>query len=67
MDLLSQIEGGRRRLSSKAWEGIVIGSCVHCTTRLEVGDKRLKGEAEERKRREEERMAGVLAKLGMKI
>ena len=34
---------------------------------MEVGDKRLKGEVEERKKREEERMAGVLAKLGMKI
>ena len=36
-------------------------------SRLEVGDKRLKGEMEERRKREEERMARVLAKLGMKI
>ena len=34
---------------------------------MEEADKRLKGEVEERRRREEERMAGVLAKLGMKI
>ena len=36
-------------------------------SRLEVGDKRLKAEVEEKRKREEERMARVLAKLGMKI
>ena len=34
---------------------------------MEEGDKRLKGEVEEKRKREEERMARVLAKLGMKI
>ena len=35
--------------------------------RLEVGEKRLKVEVEERRKREEARMARVLAKLGMKL